>query len=141
MLKTAAVAVLAAAFALTIHSPLAVAGDRDRITRGEGWDLALYGTDSDSAGSLPAGGIALSMHANDGWPAATLSIDYADNDAPMTMGSGLGLLASVDLVEADSRVLGAQPFLRLSYRLAPGFSPTGGGDEGQLIAVRTGLRW
>jgi hypothetical protein len=130
----------AAAAALSLVSLSAAAAGHDRIADGDGWDLSLYGAqDGDGNGGLPGGGLALSLHPGGGWPSAAFSIDYAADDGPVSAGSGLGLLASVDLL--DSAIFGSDSFMRLSYRLGAGFSPTGGGEDGQTIALRAGLKW
>jgi hypothetical protein len=141
MLKTAVAVVIAAAFAVSSHT--ASADELSAIADGDGWDLALYAAgDPEAPGNLPGGGLAFSTRPASGWPSASLAVDYATEGAPATEGSGLGLRASLDLLEPGGELLGAEPSLRLNYRMAPGFDPVGGNDDAmQIIALRAGLRW
>ncbi len=131
----------AAAIAFSILSFSASASGHGGIVDGDGWDLALYGTrNPEVPDTLPSGGLALSLHPDGGWVGGALSIDYASADAVLGEGSGLAFVASVDLL-GSAGPSGAEPLLRLTYRLPAGFGPGGGGEEGQSIALRAGLRW
>ncbi|MBX6321116.1 MAG: hypothetical protein IRY94_04745 [Rhodospirillaceae bacterium] len=131
----------AVAITFSILSLSASADEHGTIAAGEGWDLALYGTrTTDAPDALPAGGMALSLHPDGGWPAASLAIDYAGDDPASGRPTGLAFVASIDLVEPED-FAGTGALLRLTWRVPTGFGAAQGDDEGQIIALRAGLAW